>query len=122
MEVNTWERGVWDRTEGGVILVISLGAGSSAQKEWGTRMAAEGLLEVTSGEGGTVRMEGAEEAGILGFLGDGEGTVSVPCFLKQRKNNEKKNEKEKNEKKNENRNENVPFFRSFFGFFFLVVS
>ena len=79
-------------------------------------------MEVTSGEGGMVRMEGAEEAGILGFLGDGEGTVSVPCFLKQRKNNEKKNEKEKNEKKNENRNENVPFFRSFFGFFFLVVS
>ena len=77
MEVNTWERGVWDRTEGGVILVISLGAGSSAQKEWGTRMAAEGLLEVISGEGGTVRMEGAEEAGILGFLGDGEGTVRV---------------------------------------------
>ena len=77
MEVNTWERGVWDRTEGGVILVISLGAGSSVQKEWGTRMAAEGLLEVTSGEGGTVRMEGAEEAGILGFLGDGEGTVRV---------------------------------------------
>ena len=77
MEVNTWERGVWDRTEGGVILVISLGAGSSAQKEWGTRMAAEGLLEVTSGEGGTVRMEGAEEAGILGFLGDGEGTIGV---------------------------------------------
>ena len=77
MEVNTWERGVWDRTEGGVILVISLGAGSSAQKEWGTRMAAEGLLEVISGEGGTVRMEGAEEAGILGFLGDGEGTIGV---------------------------------------------
>ena len=128
MEVNTWERRVWDRTEGGVILVISLGAGSSVQKEWGTRMAAEGLLEVTSGEGGTVRMEGAEEAGILGFLGDGEGTVSVPCFLKQRKNNEKKNEKEKNEnrqkeqKKNEKRNENVPFFRSFLGSFFLVVS
>ena len=77
MEVNTWERGVWDRMEGGVILVISLGAGSSAQKEWGTRMAAEGLLEVISGEGGTVRMEGAEEAGILGFLGDGEETIGV---------------------------------------------
>ena len=40
-------------------------------------MAVEGLMEVTSGEGGMVRMEGAEEAGILGFLGDGEGTIGV---------------------------------------------
>ena len=34
-------------------------------------------MEVTSGEGGMVRMEGAEEAGILGFLGDGEGIIGV---------------------------------------------
>ena len=40
-------------------------------------MAVEGLMEVTSGEAGMVRMERAEEAGILGFLGDGEGTIGV---------------------------------------------
>ena len=40
-------------------------------------MAVEGLMEVTSGEAGTFRLEGVEEAGILGFLGDGEGTIGV---------------------------------------------
>ena len=40
-------------------------------------MAVEGLMEVTSGEAGTFRLEGVEEAGILGFLGDEEGTIGV---------------------------------------------
>ena len=40
-------------------------------------MAVEGLMEVTSGEGGTVRLQGAEEAGILVFWGDMKGTIGV---------------------------------------------
>ena len=40
-------------------------------------MAVKGFMEVTSGEGRTFRLEGVEEAGILGFLGDGEGIIGV---------------------------------------------
>ena len=40
-------------------------------------MAVEGLMEVTSGEGGMVRLQGAEEAGILVFWGDMKGTIGV---------------------------------------------
>ena len=40
-------------------------------------MAVKGFMEVTSGEGRTFRLEGVEEAGILGFLGDGEETIGV---------------------------------------------